>query len=142
MKYYIMRIEEGFYNLKNFFKNIFRFRKELTNYVPFDAMASLEFFNKGLKLQMEYMKKHGHTVNNEKYVREMEIATSYMDRILEDTFIEELEKEKNVKLTNLDDEERDNFINDLIQREKNVWNNLFKTIRGDFQTSGIVCWWD
>lgn len=140
--YYKAKIEGKFDDFKNYCKNIFKFRKELVNYVPYDAMASLEFFNRGLKLQKEYMEKHGHTVNNEKYVREMEVAISYMDRILEDTFIEELEEERGIKLTYLYEDERKSFVNDLIQREKDVWDNLFKILRGDFLNSGIVCWWD
>jgi hypothetical protein len=136
------KIEEYYNNLKNFLENVIKFRKELTNYVPFDAMKSLEFFNKGLKIQVEYMKKHGHTADNEKNIHEMEIAISYMDRIFEDSFIEELEEEKNIKLIDLNDKERDKFIKELIQREEDVWDGLFKIIRGNFEDRGIVCWWD
>jgi predicted ABC-class ATPase len=65
-----------------------------------------------------------------------------MDRIFEDSFIEELEEEKNIKLIDLNDKERDKFIKELIQREEDVWDGLFKIIRGNFEDRGIVCWWD
>lgn len=154
------------YNIPNFIKNIFGFRKELWNWRSWDYSYSLEIFAKSLK-------ELGKTLDNGMEIDETRIpkvkninrAVELLQYHINDEFLELAEKQLNKKF-NVDysteklpppEDEYSELIDNTSERqtkinneiinlsskiEEETWNELFDILKGSDNNTGIKSWWD
>ena len=160
------------YKIPKFFKNIWYFRKELSNFEHWDYRYNLELFNKSLKLLANYLEHHGIEIDETrlKKVQKIKRAITILDNICEDKYIDiaeeslgkmilhdwEFEKLDNGNFSLIDKdtpeekEHNKSVINLSRKLEKDEWNELFEILKGqgelvsheDFDGSNIKSWWD
>jgi len=135
------------YKIPKFFRNIYRFRKELYNHYDWDWHYQMAFFRRGLELTADYLEKYGNEVEGSrlKKVKSIRRAIQLMKWHEEDDFLELAEKELGYEyrtgniedgfegLFNLDEETE--IINKLIsdrssEIEKETWKELFQILHG------------
>jgi len=145
------------YDIPNFFKNIWIFRKELTNYHPWDYNHSLRLLRKSLIESCSYLEFRGHE-NNEtrlKKVYYMKRCIYLLDCIIDDLFSDIAEKslslihsssgfefkeifhdnEKYYEMIDLrNDQEKiddDKIRIESLRIEREYWEELFNILKGD-----------
>lgn len=82
------------YDIPRFFKNIWRFRREMYAYHAWDYNYQLMMFRRGLELEAEYLDKHGNEIEssrNKKIVK-MKRAIEIIEWHEKDLFLELAEK--------------------------------------------------
>lgn len=144
------------WDIPRFFKNVWRFRKELTRFAGWDWYYSLSMLRKSLMIQEESMRK-----DSNEYEPTLKLKLYYMRRsiylmdcILGDNFHDMAEERlgyktafKEFKLESIEgstskrlvwadetDEEREKNNNIFIESskiEKETWNELFDILKGD-----------
>jgi hypothetical protein len=145
------------YNIPYFFKNLWRFRKEIWGYRDWDYNFTLKMWRASLFHLCEYIHKKGLEVDETrlKKVHYMKRAIFLMDCIINDTFIEAAEKELGYELSNAsfgfepserngeiwytlinnktpEEEEKDKNIYDRADFiEKETWGELMDILEGN-----------
>lgn len=81
------------YDIPNFFRNIYLFRKELYNFRSFDSIYNLSMFGRSLELTANHIDKYGYEedVSRNKKVDKMRRAIQLINNIKQDNFIEQAE---------------------------------------------------
>ena len=155
----------------NFFKNVWKFKKQLLKHREFDSYYSLQMFQRSLEILLDNMKKYSyHETKNlkiQKLERTIELLNWHtkdlfielaekelgIELIFEDLFIELAEKELGIELIfedsflKITDDERKVFKrSDEIEKES--WIELMKLLKGqeslelvEFDGSGLKSWW-
>ncbi len=157
MKYKFLKIWDFFrWDLPRFFKNIWRFRKELTHFGGWDWHHTLSILKKSLQIQERSMSKNSNevseTLNLKLYY--MRRSIYLIDCILEEKFREMAETKLGTKtifkefkfettegsdskmLVWEDETDEEREINEKIfyeaaKIEKEVWSELFDILKGD-----------
>jgi hypothetical protein len=96
IKYKIIKVLYGFrYDLPNFLKNLWRFRKGLLNYRSYDPYGIYVLNNIGLSAIADHIEKYGYEVDESrlKKVEKMRRAAQIYKNFMEDNFIEQAEAE-------------------------------------------------
>lgn len=160
------------HKIPNFFRNVWYFRKELSNFEDWDYRYNLQLFNKSLKRLGNYLEHRGIEVDESrlKKVAKIKRVITILDNICEDKYIDIAEKSiGEMILHDWEFEELDNGRFSLIDKEtpeerahnksvidlsnkleKDEWNELFEILKGqdnlnchdDFDGSNIKSWWD
>lgn len=151
------------YGIPRFFRNIWRFRKELWNTYSWDSSYTLKMLKRNLELTADYIEKYGHEVDGPrlKKVAAMRRAIEILTYHTEDTFIELAEKQlgkeyiyqdlefepvegtDSYQLKRDDSiEEHNSDIRELsLKIERETWAELFKILQGqdysEFRTRQI-----
>ena len=102
------------YDLPNFIKNVYRFRKELHNFFWWDSVGMLMFMRKSLDIISENIELKGSEVDvtRLKKVEKMRRASKLLDNIINDNFIDQTEILLNKKIVHSMEIDDDfNFIN-------------------------------
>lgn len=83
------------YKIPAFFRNVWRFRKELYEYRRFDWRYQISMFRRGLELEVDYIEKYGYEIDETrlKKVQKMRRAIEIIKLHENDDFIEAAEKE-------------------------------------------------
>lgn len=89
------RIKSKIKDTLNFFKNVWRFRKPLTNHYWWDNRASLEFLQVSLTHMADNIEKYGIEIDESrlKKVNKMRRASELIRNYIEDSYIEMTESE-------------------------------------------------
>lgn len=138
------------WDLPRFFKNVWRFRKELTNFGGWDWYHTLSMLKKSIQIQEESVRKNsnevGETLNLKLYY--MRRSIYLIDCILEEKFREMAEEKLGLKTIFKDfklgvgelvwedetEEERETnqkIFYEAAKIEKEVWGELFDILKGD-----------
>lgn len=142
------------YKLPSFFKNIWRFRKELYEHRWYDYSYTLRLLKRSLEITKEGIEKYGHEVDASRIpkVNSMSFVIYLLRNRIEDNYIESAEKilgplklndwdfeevpdgDGLYKLKDEDDEEtkkHNKEVFDLARElEEKEWDMIWKTIRG------------
>lgn len=140
------------YDIPRFFRNVWRFRKELWKMYPWDSVYSLMMLKRNLEITCEYIDKYGHEVDSSrlKKVAAMKRAIDILDLHINDSFIELAEKQLgfNYQFEDLafdpvegteffelrqsaEADEKNSEIIDLAQSlEEETWEELFMLLKG------------
>lgn len=88
------------YDIPNFFKNIWLFRKELKNYNWFDYSGSIGLFRRALEIQANLIDEKGNEVDSYRHrkVKKMKEAVEILRNFEEDNWFELSQKELNLKI--------------------------------------------
>jgi hypothetical protein len=158
------------YDLPRFFKNIWRFKKELYEFQSWDYSYNLLIFKRSLELTADYIEKKGIEVSSSrcKKVAMMRRAIEIIGKQRTCDYIEEAEAilgplsyQENIFDDTRTEEEslHDRKVYDLSDKlERQDWKELFKILEGQnyksydekkhgdfeewFDGSGMKCWWD
>lgn len=79
-------LSDAKYKLKNYFRNIWLFRKALTNTVCWDYTGLLLLMKTQIASMEENMRLYGHHLNNENHCKRMRECIHLLDRIIEDDY--------------------------------------------------------
>ncbi len=74
------------YKLKNYFRNIWLFRKALANTVSWDYSGLLHLMQTQLVLMEESIRLHGHHLNRDNHCKRMRECVHLLDRIIKDDY--------------------------------------------------------
>jgi len=74
------------YKLKNYFRNIWLFRKALANTVSWDYSGLLHLMQTQLVLMEESIRLHGHHLNRYNHCKRMRECVHLLDRIIKDDY--------------------------------------------------------
>lgn len=165
------KIESIYYRLKDrlrevrlFFINAWKFRKELSTFYKWDY--NLHMLRRSIEITKDYIEKHGTEVEYSRIrkIEKMNRAIYLLDIFINDLHIEEAEKELNLKMVykfyvegntlkdslTEDDKKNNKLIRDMSNTlfTKN-WDELFEILKGNKSSSyethdgtGILNWWD
>ncbi len=155
-KFKAIRFWEFFYlDTKRFIKNTWRFRRELTEFRPWDYSGTLKMLRRSIQLQEGWMSRHsdewGPMLNKKLYY--MRRSKYLLDSIIDEVdFTELAEKRLNIKYTsgnhdfkkledgnyefisNLTQEESENNYLIYLEKakiEKEILGELFEILKGD-----------
>lgn len=147
------------YDVGRFFSNIYRFRKELWNFYPWDYVYNLRLLKRSLELTKKSIER-GHEVEDSrmKKVAKIQRTIEILDNICEDKFIELAEKELGKQLilsswNPVKSEEEDlweieedpenvrEWNSEILKRsrelQKSEWKELWEILKGkDYQELG------
>jgi hypothetical protein len=158
------------YDVPRFFKNIWRFRKELREFQSWDYSYNLSLFKRSLELTADYIEIKGIEVSSSrsKKVAMMRRAIEIIGKLKTNDYIEEAEAilgsltyQENIFDDTRTEEEslHDKKVYDLSDKlEIKDWKELFNILEGQnyksydekkhgdwedwFDGSGMKCWWD
>jgi hypothetical protein len=127
------------YDVPNFLRNFWHFRKELWKYRWWDATYSVRMFKRGLEPMPEKLKRYGLEVpeSRDKKVQKIERLLYLLDNFVEDKYIEVAERELG-KLSEWDGD-IENFSSTEHDREvfkraheleESEWEEIWKILRG------------
>lgn len=162
-KKYKMRYNSWYYKVYrfirwdfwNFFKNVWKFKKQLLKYREHDAYYSLQIFQRSLEILLDDMKKYNYHETKNLKIQKLERTIELLNWHTKDLFIELAEKELGIEVKfeksslKITDDERKVF-NKSIELEKETWTELMKIIKGQdletlklmgFDGSGLKSWW-
>lgn len=74
------------YELYNYFRNLWIFRKALWNYRRWDYSGMLEFMELASRDMSDCHEKHSHLMRGEQTAKELKVFAEYMKRIREDEY--------------------------------------------------------
>lgn len=74
------------FKLKNYFRNIWLFRKALANTVCWDYSGLLHLMQTQLVLMEESIRLHGHHLNRDNHCKRMRECVHLLDRIIKDDY--------------------------------------------------------
>lgn len=151
MKYKFLRVWDFLrWDFPRFFKNIWRFRKELTHFGGWDWYHTLSILKRSLEIQEKSMSKNSNEVSETLNLKiyYMRRSIYLIDCILEEKFREMAEKKLGLKIIFKDfklgvgevvwedETEEEREINQKIfyeaaKIEKEVWSELFDILKGD-----------
>lgn len=134
-----------------FIKNVWRFRKELSNFQDWDYNFNLDLFKKSLQFTHDYMKKDGLEVDEDRLpkVEIMQEVIDAIDKVSYHDFIDEAETQLCVKATMENTSNKDSeFDWKYTEHSKRVyklsdeleqknWNKIWDLIKNNMQG-----WWD
>ena len=137
----------------NFFKNVWRFRKQLLKHRGFDSHYSLDILKRSLELLLDNMKKYSYHETKNLKIKKLERTIEILNWHTKDLFIELAEKELEIELifdggfTKITEDERKVF-KKADEIEKESWIELIKLLKGqesleltEFDGSGLKSWW-
>lgn len=154
ISYLKFKVRELLYSMRSFFKNTWKFRRELSEFRPYDYSGTLQMIKRSIQLQESWMSKHSNeykpTLNKKLYY--MRRVIYLIDFIMESNFTKLAEDRINRKyidgnyefkklddgnyelISHLTEEEKEN--NRLIRLEENkiekeMWSELFYILNGD-----------
>ncbi len=156
------------YDIPNFFRNVWTFRKELTGYKPWDYTHNLSLLKKSIEDSYLYLEKYGHQEDETRYkkIYYMKRSVYLMDLIINDSFSELAENElgihhsingfefdeviengsKSYKMNDVRSSQEKTDDDIIIKRtnliEKETWKELFDILGNDKGGKGIFNWWD
>lgn len=135
-----------------FIKNIWNFRKELTEWRWWDYSYPLMLLKRSIELSIPQYRDRGLEVEEKRFrkVAEMELVVKLINKHLDQDYIEEAEKalgkERNHESS---DYEHDREIyTKSYELELKDWKQIFNTLRGDWDfdntsgSHGMRDWWD
>ena len=137
----------------NFFKNVWKFKKQLLKHREFDSYYSLQMFQHSLEILLDNMKKYSYHETKNLKIQKLERTIELLNWHTKDLFIELAEKELGIELIfedsflKITDDERKVFKrSDEIEKES--WIELMKLLKGqeslelvEFDGSGLKSWW-
>lgn len=137
----------------NFFKNVWKFKKQLLKHREFDSYYSLQMFQRSLEILLDNMKKYSYHETKNLKIQKLERTIELLNWHTKDLFIELAEKELGIELIfedsflKITDDERKVFKrSDEIEKES--WIELMKLLKGqeslelvEFDGSGLKSWW-
>lgn len=137
----------------NFFKNVWKFKKQLLKHREFDSYYSLQMFQRSLEILLDNMKKYSYHETKNLKIQKLERTVELLNWHTKDLFIELAEKELGIELlfedgfSRITDDERKVFKrSDEIEKES--WIELMKLLKGqeslelvEFDGSGLKSWW-
>lgn len=137
----------------NFFKNVWKFKKQLLKHREFDSYYSLQMFQRSLEILLDNMKKYSYHETKNLKIQKLERTIELLNWHTKDLFIELAEKELGIELlfedgfSRITDDERKVFKrSDEIEKES--WIELMKLLKGqeslelvEFDGSGLKSWW-
>lgn len=137
----------------NFFKNVWKFKKQLLKHREFDSYYSLQMFQRSLEILLDNMKKYSYHETKNLKIQKLERTIELLNWHTKDLFIELAEKELGIELIfedsflKITDDERKVFKrSDEIEKES--WIELIKLLKGqeslklvEFDGSGLKSWW-
>ena len=127
------------YDVPNFLRNLWHFRKELWKYRWWDATYSVRMLKKGLEPIPENLRKHGLevSVTKDKKIQKIERLLYLLDNFVEDKYIEIAEKELGEiskwdgDLENISATENDRKIFKRTREiEEAEWEEIWKILKG------------
>lgn len=153
------------YDIPRFLKNVWKFRKALSNHYPFDHHSLLMFLQIGVNDIANYCEKYGYEIltSREKKIQKMRRFVEIINHYNNDMYLEIAEKEIGKTLGHYlelfsteDDVIQSNIIQRAYEIEEQEWQELIEIIKGQdyskfdknkdfyeqFDGSGIKCWWD
>ena len=87
IRFFPYQIEhKSYYPLKVWFRNIWRFRKELSHTYPWDYSGLLLLMRRQLITMEECQRVHGHHLNSHKVAKDLRIVVKLLDRLIEDEY--------------------------------------------------------
>ena len=137
----------------NFFKNVWKFRKQLLKHRGYDAYYSMQMLQRSLEILLDNMKKYSYHETKDLKIQKLERTIELLNWHTKDLFIELAEKELGIELLfedsflKITDDERKVFKrSDEIETES--WIELMKLLKGqeslelvEFDGSGLKSWW-
>lgn len=75
------------YDIPWFFNNIWRFRKTLWRSRPWDWVGLYQAMLDSLVGMEEQQRVHGHSVNSEKYAKQIRVCIHLLERLIEDDYL-------------------------------------------------------
>jgi hypothetical protein len=157
------------HNLPEFFKNIYRFRKELYNHRWWDYAFTLQMLKRSLEIQVKGMEEKGYEVKDtlDKKLIKMKRAIKILENREKDAYIELAEQQLgklhdwHIVCDNLTEDEHDHNRNIYAlahELEKQDWKEFWEILKGQdydsydkekhgefnswYDGSGILGWWD
>lgn len=159
------------YDIPSFFKNIWRFRRELWKHRWWDYHFTLRILKRSIEIQEAGMRTRGYEerISLDKKLIKMKRVIELLQNKINDNFIERAEQDLgslflsdfkfeetengNYALVDEDSEEQKNHnrlvfktAHDLEQKE---WDEIWDTLKGnkykeykDYDGSDLRCWWD
>ena len=86
------------YNIPNFFKNVWLFRKQLYNFYAFDYTYNLQLFKRSLELTLNVIKDGNESdIIRNKKIEKIKRAIELLSNFIDDNFLEQAEKELNLE---------------------------------------------
>lgn len=87
IRFFPYQIEHKFYYpLKVWFRNIWRFRKELARTYPWDYSGLLLLMRRQLSMMEECQRVYGNHLNAHKVAKDLRIVVKLLDRLIEDDY--------------------------------------------------------
>jgi len=157
------------YRLPQFFKNIYKFRKELYNHRWWDYSFTLQMLKRSLEIQAKGMEEKGYELKEtlDKKIVKMKRAIEILDNRIESKYVDTAE-EKLGKIHDWDFLEENHTAEQrahnkkvfqlALKLEKQEWKELWRILEGqDYESydkekhgdfnewydgSGILGWWD
>lgn len=74
------------YDVPNFFRNLYLFRKTLWRYRQWDWSGLYQAMYDSLKGMEEQQRVYGHSVNSHKYAKDIRICLKLLERLIEDDY--------------------------------------------------------
>lgn len=137
----------------NFFKNVWKFKKQLLKHREFDSYYSLQMFQRSLEILLDNMKKYSYHETKNLKIQKLERTIELLNWHTKDLFIELAEKELGIELIfedsflKITDDER-KVLKRSDEIEKESWIELMKLLKGqeslklvEFDGSGLKSWW-
>lgn len=129
------------YDFWRFFYNIWKFRKELLEFQPWDYSLNLRIFKQSLELTRSYLKEHGYEVEHsrDKKIVMMSRVIELLNNFIDQNFLDQAENQLNVKIffgkgwLTEEQKENNNKIYDLSTKlEDDQWKELWEIIHGNY----------
>ena len=122
------------YDILKFFRNIWRFRRELYAFRAWDFHFNLRLLKRSLILTADYLETHGYETSSSRYlkIRKIRQCIELIDHFIKDDFINQAEKELGYELPHLELEFKDKtsqLIDNRSEEEKEKSNNILKRSR-------------
>lgn len=151
------------YNIPNFFKNIWYFKKELYDFEAWDYRFNLDLFQRSLEATADYLEHSGIEINESrmKKVAKMRRVIELLKKDREGNWVEEAEAELGAlqndewtthryrESTPEEKEHNSNVFLRANELEKQDWDELWDIIKGkestsyeDHDGSNMKSWWD
>lgn len=137
----------------NFFKNVWKFKKQLLKHRVYDSYYSLQMFQRSLEILLNNMKKYSYHETKELKIQKLERTVELLNWYTKDLFIELAEKRLGIELIFEGDcekitEDEQKVFKEADKIEKESWIELMKLLKGqesleliEFDGSGLKSWW-
>ena len=151
------------YNIPNFLKNIWYFKKELYDFEGWDYRFNLNLFQRSLEATADYLEHRGIEVDESrmKKVAKIRRVIELLEKDKQDNYLEQAEAELGEmhsiawwdgdfrEMTEEETAHNKKVLNRLLEIEEETWDELWQIIKGkkfttyeEYDGSDIRGWWD